>query len=324
VIARHLDHPSITAARRTLAIEMEGLQALADSLDASFSNAVSILFETRGRVIVTGMGKSGHVACKLAATLASTGTPAQFVHPAEASHGDLGMITGQDAVVALSNSGNTAELTAIIAYTRRFRIPLIAITGRAQSPLAEAADATLLLPAMPEACPLGLAPTTSTTMMLALGDGLAVALLEQRGFSADDFQVFHPGGKLGRGLIRVADIMHEGESVPLVRIDAGMAEAILTMSQKTFGCVGIIDAAGDLIGIVTDGDLRRHMDNDLLTRPVAAVMTPDPKTIRPRALAAEALAIMNTHAISSLFVLGKGRRPQGILRLHDCLEAGIA
>lgn len=298
--------------------------ALADGLDGRFAEAVSALAATRGRVIVTGMGKSGHVACKLAATLASTGTPAQFVHPAEASHGDLGMITGEDAVIALSNSGETAELAAVVAYTRRFRIPLIAITAGTRSALAEAADVALLLPPVKEACPLGLAPTTSTTMMLALGDALAVTLLERKGFSADDFQVFHPGGKLGRTLVRVADIMHQGDAVPLVGVEAGMAEAILTMTRKTFGCVGVVDAAGDLVGIVTDGDLRRHMDNDLLRRPVAGVMTPSPKTIRPQALAAEALALMNALAISSLFVLGEGRRPLGILRLHDCLEAGIA
>jgi arabinose-5-phosphate isomerase len=269
------------------------------------------------------MGKSGHVARKIAATLASTGTPAQFVHPAEASHGDLGMIAASDAVLALSNSGDTAELGDIVAYAARFRIPLVAMTRRAPSVLAEAADVALVLPATEEACPLGLAPTTSTTMMLALGDAIAVALLERKGFSSEDFKVFHPGGRLGRRLLRVADIMHGGSAVPLVPRGAPMSEAVLVMTAKSFGCVGVTEA-GRLAGIVTDGDLRRHMESDLLARAVEEVMTASPKTIGPGALAAEALGIMNERAITSLMVVDEERRPLGILHIHDCLRAGIA
>jgi arabinose-5-phosphate isomerase len=317
--------PDIDAARRVLRTEIAGLEALVAELDGSFSAAVETLAQVKGRVTVTGMGKSGHIARKIAATLSSTGTPAQFVHPAEASHGDLGMLAEGDAVLALSNSGDTAELEDIVAYTRRFRIPLLAMTRGGGSALAEAADVTLLLPASAEACPMGLAPTTSTTMMLALGDALAVALLERKGFSSGDFQVLHPGGKLGQKLLRVADIMHDGDAVPLVRRNAVMAEAILVMTTKSFGCVGVTDDAGRLIGIVTDGDLRRHMaDDDLLRATVDKVMSGKPKTIRPQALAAEALGQMNASAITSLFAVDDKRRPLGILHIHDCLRAGIA
>jgi arabinose-5-phosphate isomerase len=317
--------PDIEAARRVLRTEIAGLEALVADLNGSFSAAVDRLAQVRGRVTVTGMGKSGHIARKIAATLSSTGTPAQFVHPAEASHGDLGMIADGDAVLALSNSGDTAELADIVAYTRRFRIPLLAMTRRDGSTLAEAADVTLLLPATAEACPMGLAPTTSTTMMLALGDALAVALLERKGFSTGDFQVLHPGGQLGQKLLRVADIMHDGDAIPLVRRDKAMSEAILEMTTKSFGCVGVTDDAGKLIGIVTDGDLRRHMgDDDLLRAPVDKVMSGRPKTIRPQALAAEALGLMNAAAITSLFAVDEKRRPLGILHIHDCLRAGIA
>jgi arabinose-5-phosphate isomerase len=269
------------------------------------------------------MGKSGHVARKIAATLASTGTPAQFVHPAEASHGDLGMVAAGDAVLALSNSGDTAELSDIVAYAARVRIPLVAMTRRSPSPLADAADVALVLPATEEACSLGLAPTTSTTMMLALGDAIAVALLERKGFSAEDFKIFHPGGRLGRRLLRVADVMHEGSAVPLVPRGTPMSEAVLVMTAKSFGCVGVTED-GRIAGIVTDGDLRRHMEDDLLARRVEEVMTPRPKTIEAGALAAEALGIMNEHAITSLMVVDEKRRPVGILHIHDCLRAGIA
>lgn len=316
--------PDIDAARRVLRTEIAGLEALVAELDGSFSAAVEALAQVRGRVTVTGMGKSGHIARKIAATLSSTGTPAQFVHPAEASHGDLGMLAEGDAVLALSNSGETAELQDIVAYTRRFRIPLIAMTRGDGSALAGAADVTLLLPASAEACPMGLAPTTSTTMMLALGDALAVALLERKGFSSNDFQVLHPGGKLGQGLLRVADIMHDGDAVPLVGRHTVMAEAILVMTTKSFGCVGVTDDQGRLIGIVTDGDLRRHMGDDLLRATVDKVMSGKPKTIRPQALAAEALGQMNASAITSLFAVDDKRRPLGILHIHDCLRAGIA
>jgi arabinose-5-phosphate isomerase len=314
----------VAAARRVFALEIAGLTALQDGLDGAFSAAVTVFARVRGRVVVTGMGKSGHVARKIAATLASTGTPAQYVHPGEASHGDLGMIAAGDAVLALSNSGETAELGDIVAYTRRFRIPLVAMTRRLGSALAEAADVALVLPASEEACPMGLAPTTSTTMMMALGDALAVALLERKGFGAADFHVLHPGGQIGRKLLRVADVMQAGDAVPLIQHDAGMREAILTMTAKTFGCVGVLGADGRIVGIVTDGDLRRHMDDDLLSRTVASVMTPGPKSIRPQALAAEALGLMNAHAITSLFVLDEEQRPLGIIRMHDCLRAGVA
>lgn len=311
------------AADRVLRMEAAALHALADSLDGAFSRALDVLSAVSGRAVVTGMGKSGHIARKIAATLASTGTPAMFVHPGEASHGDLGMITRGDAVIALSNSGDTAELADIVAYTRRFSIPLVGITRRSGSALAEQSDVALLLPQGPEACPLGLAPTTSTTMMLALGDAIAVALLERRGFSAADFQVFHPGGSLGRKLLRVADVMHSGAALPLVPEQASMAEALLVMTAKSFGCVGVVDDGGRLLGIVTDGDLRRHMNPGLLDRRAGAVMTAAPKTIRPGALAAEALGLMNSRTITSLFVTEEGR-PIGIVHIHDCLRAGVA
>ena len=314
----------IDVARRVLRTEIAGLEALANELDGRFTAAVELLAGAKGRVIVTGMGKSGHIARKIAASFASTGTPAQFVHPAEASHGDLGMIATTDAVLALSNSGDTAELAAILAFSRRFTIPLVAMTRRDGSALAEAADVTLLLPAIEEACPMGLAPTTSTTMMLALGDALALALLDRRGFSQTDFQRLHPGGQLGRQLLRVSDVMHAGDGVPLVARGAAMAEAILVMTAKSFGCVGITDAAGRLEGIVTDGDLRRHMGDDLLRAAVETVMSARPKTIRPGALAAEALGRMNGQAITSLFVVDGDRRPLGIVHIHDCLRAGVA
>jgi arabinose-5-phosphate isomerase len=313
----------VDAGRRVLEAEIVGLQALADSLDGAFVAAIEMLARVKGRVIVTGMGKSGHIARKIAATLASTGTPAMFVHPGEASHGDLGMIAEGDAVLALSNSGDTAELGDILAYTRRFRIPLVAMTRRAVSSLADAADIPLVVPQSAEACPMGLAPTTSTTMMLALGDAIAVALLERKGFSSEDFQALHPGGQLGRQLLRVADVMHAGEAVPLVAAGSAMSDAILVMTAKSFGCAGVVDSHGKLVGIVTDGDLRRHMGSALLAERVDDVMTPTPKTIRPQALAAEAVGQMNAQAITSLFVVDETWRPLGILHIHDCLRAGV-
>ena len=313
----------LSAGQRVLRQEAEALLRLAGDLDSRFGKALDLLAQATGRVIVTGMGKSGHIACKIAATFASTGTPAQFVHPAEASHGDLGMVTAADAVVALSNSGETFELADIINYTRRWSIPLIAITSRGDSALGSAADVTLLLPNLGEAGSIGIAPTTSTTMMLALGDALAVALLERKGFSADDFRQLHPGGKLGQKLLRVADLMHVGKELPLIGEAAGMQEAILTITAKTYGCVGVMNPAGDLVGIITDGDLRRHMGDDLLHRLVAEVMTAKPRTIRPSALAAEALHVMNEKSITSLFVV-EDTKPIGIVRLHDCLKVGVA
>ena len=312
--------PALGSAKRVLQLEMEGLSALAGALDERFAAAIEILAATTGRVIVTGMGKNSHIGAKIAATMASTGTAAFFVHPGEASHGDLGMIARGDCLLALSNSGETSELADIVAYTRRFSLPLIALTGRAQSP---APMFRRPQEAATEACPMGLAPTTSTTMTLALGDALAVALLERKGFSASDFGVLHPGGRLGRMLLKVADIMHEGQEVPLIGAEASMAEVLVLMTAKSFGVAGILDAEGRLCGIITDGDLRRHMGPGLLSLSAREVMTQHPRTIRADALAAEALGLMNQRKITSLFVLEDGR-PVGILHIHDCLRAGIA
>jgi len=303
--------------------EADALKRLAESLDGAFLKALDILAAVSGRVIVTGMGKSGHIARKIAATLASTGTPAQFVHPGEASHGDLGMVTSKDAVLALSNSGETPELSDIIGYARRWNIPLIGITMKAESALGSAADVTLVLPKIPEAGAMGLAPTTSTTMMLGLGDALAISLYERKGLSAEDFHALHPGGKLGQILLRVGNLMHAGDEVPLIGGEAEMSQALLVMTAKTFGCVGVTDAGGSLVGIVTDGDLRRHMGPALLKQRVGDVMTKGPRTIRANALAAEAVRIMNERSITSLFVVD-GAKPAGIIRLHDCLRAGVA
>ena len=314
----------LAVARRVIRAEIDGLEQLSRTLSAALGEALDLCEAVRGRLIVTGIGKSGHVARKIAASLASTGSPAQFVHPAEASHGDLGMIGVDDAILALSNSGESGELADIISYSRRFKIPLVAITGGGNSTLAEAADVVLLLPRAAEACPMGLAPTTSTTMMMAVGDALAIALLERRGFSSADFRLFHPGGRLGRRLLRVGDIMHAGNSVPLVSPDAPMSEAILVMTAKSFGCVGVRGADGRLLGVITDGDLRRHMDDRLLSRAVGEVMHREPKTITAGQLAAEALGVMNRFAITALFVVDDGMRPSGFLHMHDCLRAGIA
>lgn len=318
------DPPAIAAGRRVLRSEAAAINAAADALDERFSAVVERIAWIEGRVIVTGMGKSGHIGKKVAATFASTGTPAQFVHPAEASHGDLGMITRSDLVLALSNSGETTELADIIAYCKRFSITLVAIVGREDSSLAEAADLLVLLPDRPEACPMGLAPTTSTTVTLALADALAIALLERQGFNADAFGLFHPGGKLGKKLILVEQLMHDGDALPLVRNTAPAGEAILEMTAKRFGAVGVVDANGALVGIVTDGDLRRHMAADLVERPAGDLMTAGPRTIRKQALAAEALAVMNQadRPITVIFVV-EDARPVGILHMHDCLRAGV-
>jgi arabinose-5-phosphate isomerase len=313
----------LAEARRVFDLEAKGVRALAAVLDERFVQVLDVLSVTKGRVVVTGMGKSGHIARKIAATLASTGTPALYVHPGEASHGDLGMIAAADSVIALSNSGETPELSDIVAHTRRHSIPLIAITGKRGSALERAADLTLVLPRVAEACPLDLAPTTSTTVMLVLGDAIAVALLKRRGFSEEDFQALHPGGQLGRRFIAVADIMHTGDAVPLVAAGTRMADALVTMTAKSFGCVGILDATGKLAGVITDGDLRRHMDRGLVERTASEVMTARPQTIQPGALAAQAVRIMNDKKITSLFVV-EGGRPVGILHIHDCLRAGVA
>lgn len=311
------------AGRRVFDLESQAIRDLSQVLDERFTRALDLLTRIKGRVVVSGMGKSGHIANKIAATLASTGTPAFFVHPAEASHGDLGMVTKDDAVIAISNSGETHELSDLVAHAKRYRIPLIGITGRARSSLSENADVALILPQAQEACPIGLAPTTSTTMTLALGDAIAIALMERRGFTADDFQMRHPGGQLGRQLLKVSDVMHTGPAIPLIRGAAPMSEALLTMTAKHFGCVGVLDGRQRLIGIVTDGDLRRHMAADFLNLTARAVMTPDPVTIRPGALAAEALGVMNLRAITALFAV-EAKRVVGIVHIHDCLRAGIA
>jgi len=313
----------IESARRVLKTESQALDALAASLDGPFTDALDLIDNATGRVVVTGMGKSGHVGNKIVATLASTGQPAFFVHPAEASHGDLGMVQLDDVVIALSNSGETSELSDIIAFTRRHRIGLIAITGRAGSTLAEAADVSLVIPDSPEACPMGLAPTTSTTVMLALGDALAVCLLERKGFTAQDFQNFHPGGKLGQRLLKVADLMHSGDQVPLIGQNAPMSEALIVMTQKSFGAVGVLDGDGALAGVITDGDLRRHMSKDLIDQRAGDVMTKGCVSARPSQIASEALAIMNERKITSLFCIEEGK-PVGIVHIHDCLRAGVA
>ena len=314
----------LAAARRVIQTEAEALGLLAQSLDASFARAVELMLSAKGRIIISGMGKSGHIGRKIAATLASTGTPAQFVHPAEASHGDLGMISASDVVLMLSNSGETPELADIIAYTRRFGIPLIGVASRPESTLLKASDVALVLPRAPEACGTGIVPTTSTTMTLALGDALAVALMEHRRFTPEDFREFHPGGKLGAQLSRVSDLMHKGDALPLVAEGTPMGDALLTISQKGFGVVGVTDDAGCLAGIVTDGDLRRHMDG-LLSHKAAEVMTKSPRTIAPDALAQEAVALMNAKKITCLFVVdpnGNGAA-EGLIHIHDCLRVGL-
>ncbi|MTH33373.1 KpsF/GutQ family sugar-phosphate isomerase [Paracoccus limosus] len=309
----------LDTARRVIRTEISGLEALAAGLDDSFDRAVGLILAAQGRVIVSGMGKSGHVGRKIAATFASTGTPAQFVHPGEASHGDLGMVTQNDVALVLSNSGETPELADLIAHTRRFEIPLIGVASRPDSTLLRQSDVALLLPAAPEACGSGIVPTTSTTMTMALGDALAIALMEHRKFTPEHFRTFHPGGKLGAKLSRVGDLMHR--DIPLVAETAPMSEALLVISQKGFGVTGVIDAQGNLTGIITDGDLRRHMQG-LLDLRAAQVMTRDPRTISPEKLAEQALAQMQERKITSLFVL-EDRKPVGLLHIHDFLRTGM-
>lgn len=309
----------LDTARRVIRTEITGLEALALGLDDSFDRAVELILAATGRVIVSGMGKSGHVGRKIAATFASTGTPAQFVHPGEASHGDLGMVTQNDVALVLSNSGETPELADLIAHTRRFEIPLIGVASRPDSTLLRQSDVALLLPAAPEACGSGIVPTTSTTMTMALGDALAIALMEHRKFTPEHFRTFHPGGKLGAKLSRVGDLMHR--DIPLVTETAPMSEALLVISQKGFGVTGVTDAQGNLSGIITDGDLRRHMQG-LLDLTAAEVMTRDPRSISPEKLAEQALAQMQERKITSLFVL-EGRTPVGLLHIHDFLRTGM-
>ncbi len=312
---------AIAVGRRVLATEAQALGLMADGLGEAFVAAVETIFTAKGRVVLTGVGKSGHVGRKIAATLASTGTPAMFVHANEASHGDLGMIGVDDVVLALSKSGEVKELTDVIHYAKRFGVPLLAMTASAGSALGKAADILLLLPDAPEATDGGNAPTTSTTLQIALGDALAVAVLERRGFTADDFRIYHPGGKLGAMLRTVADIMHGAADLPLVGPQTAMPQALLVMTEKRFGCVGVHDQAGQLSGLITDGDLRRHMDG-LLGLTAEQVMTAKPRTIGPDMLAAEALRLMNEWRITVLFVVQDGK-PVGILHIHDLLRAGV-
>jgi arabinose-5-phosphate isomerase len=314
----------LAAARRVLQLASQALESLSASLDGDFTRAIGLILAAKGRVIVSGMGKSGHVARKIAATLSSTGTPAYFVHPAEASHGDMGAIARQDVLLMLSWGGETAELSDLITYAKRFRIPLIGVASNPESTLIKAADVALILPRAPEACPMGMAPTTSTTMMLALGDAIAVALMERKGFSPDQYRDFHPGGSLGRALIRVSDLMHQGAEIPLGREDTAMPDLLLTMASGRLGCVGIVNEAGLLLGIVTDGDVRRHAAG-LEQREAGEIMTRDPQIAHPQQLAAEALALMTERKITQLFVVGEdGRAPLGVLHIHDCLRAGLA
>ncbi len=319
----------LDTAIKVLETEARALQELAGFLNDSFLQAIEMISTAEGRVIVTGMGKSGHVGKKIAATFASTGTPAFFVHPAEASHGDMGMIVRGDIVLALSNSGEAKEMNDLIEYTRRFAIPLIGITSRPESTLATRSDIALLLPPCPEACPNGLAPTTSTTLTLAMGDAIAVTLLEKKGFTEKDFKVFHPGGKLGQQLMKVSEIMHTGNKVPLAPEDIAVPEAIDIITAKGFGCIGLTDKNGLLTGIITDGDIRRKIGEDILGKTAKDIMTQNPKTASSDTLVAEAMAVMNDmknsfRRITCLLVVDTNGKPVGLLHIHDCLRAGFA
>jgi len=313
----------LAIARRVLQMEADAIRTLASCLDQEFTAAVDAVFSARGRVIVTGVGKSGHVARKIAATFASTGTQAYFVHPTEASHGDLGMISPADVVIALSKSGETAELSDIIHYTRRFGIPLIAVTTRPASALGRSGDIRLILPDAPEACAETNAPTTSTTLMMALGDALAVALLERRGFRASDFKLYHPGGRLGSMLLAAGDIMHCGDRLPVIPEGSSLADGVRIISEKGFGCVGVTDRSGRLSGLVTDGDLRRHIAGGMKALTVDEVMTRAPVTETADTLAASVLRRMHEKKITQMFITDSGR-PVGLIHMHDLLKAGLA
>lgn len=315
----------LAVGKNVLQTEASALVDLKNALDESFTRAVEALANAKGRVIVTGMGKSGHIAHKIAASMSSLGTTAYFVHPGEASHGDLGMIEPDDIVIALSNSGDSPELSDIIAFCHRFNITLIGMTGRREGTLAKRSHIVLCLPPLEEACPFGLAPTTSTTLMLALGDALAIALLEKRHFSKEQYKMRHPGGKLGKLMLNAADLMHSGDEMPLVRADTKMSDALIVMTEKSLGCVGVVDENGDLQGIVTDGDLRRKMSADLLTRSAGEIMTANPRSVTRKTSAADVVRIMNTtgKGITGLFVLD-GKKPVGFVHIHDCLRAGVA
>lgn len=315
---------TLQEARRVLQIEGDALLALSKSLDETFESAISLLEETKGKVVLSGLGKSGHISRKIASTLSSTGTPSFFLHPSEASHGDLGMVGKNDTLILVSNSGETPELAHVITYSRRHQIPLIAITARPHSSLAQVADIVLTLPQLPEACPLGLAPTTSTTLTLALGDALAVVLLKRKKFQAGDYGNLHPGGSLGRKLLKVSQLMRKGSELPCVKMGTLMSEALFEITAKGFGCVGVLNDHSQLRGIITDGDLRRHMSPTLLSQKVEFVMTSTPLTISPDYLAVEALTLMNEKSITMLFVVDENTVVQGLLRLHDCLKGEVA
>jgi arabinose-5-phosphate isomerase len=318
------EHQDGAEARRILMQEADALRLMADGIGQAFSRAVGLILQRRGRVVVSGIGKSGHIGRKIAATLASTGTRALFLHPAEAGHGDLGMIdAAEDVVIGISKSGNTTEFAPVIAFARRFAVPLIAITGDGESQLAAAAEVALLLPQVPEACPLNLAPMTSSTATLALGDALAAALMRRRRFDATRFRDYHPGGQLGSVLLRVADIMHRGPRLPLVALGTLVRDAIVEMTGKRLGCVGVVDEAGALVGVFTDGDLRRALNPDLFTQPVETVMVRHPRGMRSDALVADLLQAIETFAIPSVFILDEGRRPLGIVHLHDLVRNRI-
>lgn len=327
-VVKLVENDAAGSALRTIAVEQQGLASLHDALAGDlaqpFCKAVEIIANSAGRVIVTGVGKSGHIGSKIAATFASTGTPAFFVHPVEAVHGDLGMITPSDVIVAISKSGEASELRGIVAYSRRFSIPLIAITTRETSALGREADIVLLLPDEQEACPHGLAPTTSAMLQLAIGDALAVALLEARGFTAGDFRTFHPGGKLGASLSHVADIMHTGERMPLVPLGTPMQEAVTVLSHKRFGCVGVVDGDGRLCGIITDGDIARNIGRTLGDLVVDDIMTRAPRTVSGSMLATSAMAVLEKHHISALIVVDETGMPVGIVHFHDLLRIGVA
>lgn len=320
-----INQQDLICAKQTIDKEIEALKTMANEFDENLSLALDLMQQTKGRVIVTGMGKSGHIARKIAATLASTGTPAFFVHPAEASHGDLGMLTKDDTILAISNGGESRELSDILVYSKRYGIPLIAMTKNPESSLGKSGDILLKLPSSDEACPLGLAPTSSTTATLVLGDVLAVALMERKGFTKTDYKQRHPGGKLGAVLQKVSDLMHKGDDMPLVSENTPMQEVLFVMTSKMLGCVGILDNEGHLIGIITDGDLRRCLSPDVLSKKACDVMTKNPKTISPDVLAVEALNVMNNtgKGITQLFVIQE-QKPVGIIHIHDCLRIGAA
>lgn len=320
----------INSAKRVLETEINGLRLMQDNFGDAFVQAIEMMCpikDKKGRVIISGMGKSGHIGQKMAATFASTGTPAFFVHPSEASHGDLGMLTEDDLLITISNSGESREMGDIISFSRRYGIPMIAITSNPASSMANAADLTLLIPdktQAPEACPLGLAPTTSTTLTIAMGDALAVALIEKRGFTMQDFKDHHPGGKLGNVLLRVEDIMAKGNALPLIQPEAKMSDALVEMTAKSYGCLGIVDKDGKLLGVITDGDLRRHMSTDLIDKTAREIMTKNPKTIVPNMLGVEAVAYMNANKITNVFVVDADGGATGLLHVHHLLQAGIA